>query len=108
MYFATGDGTVLVEIKSCDGGNVHSQIRKGISQLFEYRYIYKKELGRSPLLVLILETEPIEGKAWLVDYVGSLGVVLVWKASNAAALITTGKRHRALEGIVTTRKSSSG
>jgi hypothetical protein len=105
MYFVTPHGTVLAEVKSCDIGNIHSQIRKGISQLFEYRYVYRKILGRNPLLVLIIEAEPIGSKSWLIGYLQSLDIFPIWKDASGRQLVTTSPRHEALKGFVTFRRS---
>ena len=39
MHFSTPHGHVLAEMKSCHHGNLHSQVRRGISQLLEYQFI---------------------------------------------------------------------
>ena len=63
MYFEGSHGAVLVEIKSCTDSNFHSQVRKGISQLFEYRFLYRSLFGSEPKLVLLLETVPPKKKS---------------------------------------------
>ena len=105
MYFVTPHGTVLAEMKSCDIGNIHSQIRKGVSQLFEYQYVYRKILGRNPLLVLIVEAEPIGNKSWLIGYLQSLGIFLIWKDPSGRQLVTMSPQHKALRGFVSFRRS---
>ena len=100
MYFETPHGSVLTEMKSCDSSNIHAQIRKGISQLFEYRYVYRETLGKDPLLVLIIETAPLADKAWLVEFLQSLKIVLAWKQPGTEILASTCRLPQALEGIV--------
>jgi hypothetical protein len=104
MYFETPDGPVLVEIKSCTDSNFHSQVRKGISQLFEYRFIYRSHFSSEPTLVLIVETVPPREKRWLVEYVSSLGIVLAWKQLVTGQIVTTCALPERLAGILTTTR----
>jgi hypothetical protein len=68
MSFTTDAGSVIVEVKSCTQDNVHAQIRKGVSQLLEYRYLYGSRLTAPVSLVLALEVEPGARKRWLAGY----------------------------------------
>lgn len=95
-----GTESVLAEIKSCTDSNFHGQVRKAISQLFEYRFLYKKLFKDDITLLLILETKPPKEKAWLVGYALSLGILMAWKNENSDAIITTVKVPAALAGIV--------
>ena len=54
MFFDVGEETVLAEMKSCTDSNFHSQLRKGVSQLFEYRYLYKSQLQAKVILLLLM------------------------------------------------------
>jgi hypothetical protein len=45
----------LFEMKSTTDGNVHSQIRRGISQLYEYRYLQDVPDAK---LVIVIENPP--------------------------------------------------
>lgn len=56
---------LIVEVKSCDKQNILVQIRRGISQLYEYRY---RSGIKDALLCLALEEEPSGQDAWLVGY----------------------------------------
>lgn len=103
MYFVANEDTVLIEMKSCDSGNIHSQIRKGVSQLFEYRYMYSTVLGRDPKLLLIVETEPIGAKSWLADYLQSLGITLAWRDHSGSALVSMSKPLKIFEKLLTYR-----
>lgn len=94
-------GQVLVEIKSCHRGNLHSQVRRGVAQLFEYRFRYRALLGENPVLVLIIETAPAYDQRWLREYLESLGILLAWKDSQANRLVTASPIPAQLEGIVT-------
>jgi hypothetical protein len=61
------DGSFLFEMKS-RGENILSQVRKGISQLYEYRYRYKNQFEKEVHLCLVLEG-PINEIPWLEDYI---------------------------------------
>lgn len=103
MYFTANEETVLVEMKSCDSGNIHSQIRKGVSQLFEYRYMYSSLLGRDPKLLLIVETEPMGAKSWLADYLQSLGITLAWRDHSGQSLVSMSKPLKTFKKLLTYR-----
>jgi hypothetical protein len=99
VFFETTAGTVLAEIKSCTDNNFHSQVRKGISQLFEYRFLNRSLFRSEVTMLLLVETTPPKEKMWLVDYLLSLGIVLAWKdTSNRIA--TTVAVPDSLSGIV--------
>ena len=66
----------IFEVKSTTAHNARTQIRKGISQLYEYRY-----LQRAPDAKLVLVVENPLGKdlAWMAEYlVSDRGIFLVW------------------------------
>lgn len=100
MYFDTSHEPVLAEIKSSNHKNYHSQIRKGISQLFEYRFIYDGLFGQCPTLALIMECPPPRSKNWLPEYLESLGIILAWKDAVSSQLVSNRSIPPALEGIV--------
>lgn len=100
LYFGTPYGTVLAEMKSCDDASVHSQIRRGVSQLFEYRYVYRNLLGADPTTTLIVETRPPREKAWLIDYLTTLGIVIAWKQPWENSLVSSQPIPDALTGII--------
>lgn len=104
IYFDTPNGTVLAEIKSANSGNYHSQIRKGVSQLFEYRFVYKDLIGMSPTFLLIVEVPPPRGKFWLIEYLETLGITLAWKDPQSSIFISNRSVPPALIGIVHSRK----
>lgn len=90
IFFKTPSGAVLVEIKSCTDNNFHSQLRKGVSQLFEYRFLYGSLLGPNVAMLLLMECAPPSSKRWLVDYVRSLGIILAWKEPHERMIATRG------------------
>jgi hypothetical protein len=62
-----GDGRFLFEVKSIRSENLLSQTRKGVSQLYEYRFRYRDDVGESVTLCLVYPHEPTEIE-WLQDY----------------------------------------
>lgn len=61
------DGSFIFEVKSVTPDNLLSQTRKGLSQLYEYRFRYKEEIGYDVKLCLVLPNEPND-ISWLQDY----------------------------------------
>lgn len=70
----------IFEMKSLTTTNCRSQIRKGISQLYEYRYL---ESNPSAQLVLVLEA-PVDTKTeWMLQYLESdRGISVVWDGND--------------------------
>lgn len=61
------DGSFIFEMKS-GGVSLLDQIRKGLSQLYEYRYRYKNVINDSSIsLCLVLSEDPAE-IPWITDY----------------------------------------
>lgn len=70
----------LFEMKSTTDKNVHSQVRRAISQLYEYRYLQQIPSAK---LVLVMENQPPEEKRWLVDYVvKDRGLLIAWNGDR--------------------------
>ena len=70
----------LFEMKSAITSSFHGQVRRGVSQLYEYRY--RQQLPNS-VLCLVIEIPPPRRDAWLADYlVDDRGVQICWKASE--------------------------
>jgi hypothetical protein len=57
----------IFEVKSITDSNLLSQTRKGISQLYEYRFRYQQIIGYDVNLCLVFPGEPIE-IPWLQEY----------------------------------------
>lgn len=77
--FATipDNGNFLFEVKSTNSSNLLSQTRKGVSQLYEYRYRYKDKIGYDVSLCLVYPNKPSQID-WLEDYLcldRNIGVV---------------------------------
>ena len=70
----------LFEMKSTTEDNPHSQIRRGLSQLYEYRYIQNVEQAK---LVLVIENPLPKQNQWMEDYLlNDRGVLLVWDGNG--------------------------
>jgi len=66
----------LFEMKSTTDRNVHSQVRRAISQLYEYRYLQQIPTAK---LVVVIENPPPDEKKWLIDYVvKDRGLLIAW------------------------------
>ncbi len=70
------DVPYLFEIKTTHGQNARAQVRRGVSQLYEYRYIQGTDDAR---LVLVLENPLPTDLAWMVAYLAEdRGILPVW------------------------------
>ena len=70
----------IFEMKSSNENNVRDQARKGLSQLYEYRYIQNKP---NATLVLVLEKPISKTNKWMIDYLeNDRDVLLVWDGNN--------------------------
>jgi hypothetical protein len=66
----------LFEMKSTTDENAHAQIRRGLSQLYEYRYIQNVKKSK---LVLVVENPLPRDLVWIDTYlVQDRGLLLVW------------------------------
>jgi len=76
------DGNFLFEVKSLSYENLLSQTRKGLSQLYEYRYRYKNEVGDDVTLCLVFPREPNDID-WLQEYLCiDRKIAVLWFAEN--------------------------
>jgi hypothetical protein len=70
----------IFEMKSSTEGNIKSQLRKGLSQLYEYRYI---ENNLKAKLVLVIENPLSNPVSWMLDYMEkNRDIMLVWNGGN--------------------------
>ncbi len=70
----------IFEMKSITESNYRSQIRKGISQLYEYRYLQNLPNAK---LVLVIETYLPSNASWMHDYLESdREIMLVWDGND--------------------------
>ncbi len=100
LYFKNASRSVLVEIKSCTDSNFHTQLRKAVSQLLEYQFVYSKLLGPSVTMLILMETAPPKGKVWLLDYARSIGIVVAWADHATKAIVTTCTLPSSLAGFI--------
>lgn len=71
------DGSFLFEVKG-GGENLLDQIRKGVSQLYEYRFRYKDEIPNDINLCLVLPDRP-STIPWVIDYLcDDRGITICW------------------------------
>ncbi len=75
----SGDTSVVFEMKSCGLHAIRGQIRRSISQLIEYRYLYRDSLKSEVVACAVVERKPRGRLTWLIGYVESLGIGLIWK-----------------------------
>ncbi len=73
--------SILFEMKSCSENSLRSQVRRGISQLLEYSFLYRKELPNQTCC-LVLERKPSNKNAWMIEYVESVGISIVWRGDE--------------------------
>jgi chorismate mutase len=70
------DDDFIFEMKSINDSNTKSQIRKGLSQLYEYRYLQNKASAK---LVLVMEKALPKKEAWMVEYLESdRNIHVIW------------------------------
>lgn len=70
----------IFEMKSTTAGNVNAQIRKGISQLYEYRYLENKPEAN---LILVIENPLTHDESWILDYMETdRNIHLVWDGNG--------------------------
>lgn len=70
----------IFEMKSTTSINVRDQIRKGISQLYEYRYLQN---NKDALLVLVLDAQISENHRWLEGYLQEdREIKLIWDGNE--------------------------
>ena len=67
-------------MKSTTASNAHSQVRRGMAQLYEYRYLMKVPEAR---LVLVIEKPLPRTLRWVPDFLlDDRGVLLAWNADG--------------------------
>jgi hypothetical protein len=74
------EGDYIFEMKSITEDNAKGQVRMGISQLYEYRYLQNIPDAN---LVLVLENNLPPSVRWMNDYLESdRNIMLVWDGNN--------------------------
>ncbi len=77
----SSDTSVVFEMKSCTLTAVRSQVRRAVSQLLEYRFLYRDRLKKDVRLCVVVERKPSGPLVWLCGYLESLQIGLIWKNS---------------------------
>jgi hypothetical protein len=83
LFVETKTGSLLFEMKSCTLGSTRSQIRRAVSQVFEYPYIYRDELTKPIQRCIVIERKPRGSNEWLIKYVEFLEIGLVWRRDSS-------------------------
>jgi hypothetical protein len=86
LIVETALGSILFEMKSCQIGSTRSQIRRAVSQVFEYSYIYRNRVKHTIQPCIVVERRPRGIDEWLIEYVEFLKVALVWKKDRSDEL----------------------
>jgi len=74
------DQDYIFEMKSTNDDNVRSQVRKGMSQLYEYRYLQNKPDAK---LILVVEKPLGASHSWMLDYMeNDREINLVWDGNE--------------------------
>lgn len=71
--------SIIFEMKSSGPGAIRAQIRRALSQVFEYRYLYRDHLKAKQHLCIAIERKPRGAQEWFIEYLSSIGVGLIWK-----------------------------
>jgi hypothetical protein len=75
-----GENKYIFEMKSITAENAHGQIRKAVSQLYEYRYLH--DLPEAKLCIVIEKKLPRD-KEWLLDYlIGDRRISICWRTNG--------------------------
>lgn len=75
------DGAYLFEVKS-GGENLLAQVRKGVSQLYEYRFRYRSGIRTDVVLCLVLPNSPTD-IPWLEEYLCSdRDIAICWLSEH--------------------------
>ena len=74
------DNDFIFEMKSTTDDNIRSQIRKGVSQLYEYKYLQNKPDAN---LVLVVERPLNVATQWMHEYLEvDRDILLLWDGDN--------------------------
>lgn len=74
------DQDYIFEMKSTTDANVRSQVRKGMSQLYEYRYLQNRPDAK---LILVVEKPLGASQSWMLDYMETdRAINLVWDGND--------------------------
>ncbi len=71
----------IFEVKSTNDDNFLAQIRRGVAQLYEYRFLYARK-EENINLCLVVQTLPPQELSWVTEYLQSLKIHLCWSVPN--------------------------
>lgn len=97
--------SVFFEMKSCHPGAIRAQLRRAVSQLLEYRYLYREKLRAKVVLCAVVERKPQGKLTWMIGYLESLGIGLIWRNGNNDRLSCTDFTRTCLEEVLPQLKS---
>jgi len=83
LLIQSDTASLLFEMKSCTTSSTRSQIRRAVSQLFEYSYRYRHDLKFPIRRCIVVERKPRGDDDWLIEYVEFLEIGLVWKRDTS-------------------------
>lgn len=93
MLAEAGSEAILLEMKSCTASSMRAQIRRAISQLFEYNFLFRQTLPKNTHLCLVLERRPSGKSQWLLDYADFLGIAAIWKKDTSEELVCSRRAY---------------
>lgn len=77
LFASINDTTWIFEIKSTNDTNFLSQVRHGVAQLYEYRFLFSTR-DRASNLCLIVQTPPPTELNWIGEYLQTLNIFFCW------------------------------
>ena len=77
LFTSINGATWIFEVKSTNDSNFLSQVRHGIAQLYEYRFLYFQK-DKNVNLCLIVQTPPPKELNWIIEYIQTLEICLCW------------------------------
>jgi hypothetical protein len=100
LLVQSGCVSVIFEAKSCTRKDAGKRVREAIYQLLEYRYLYRDRVGSDVRLCVVAQHCPVGGVSWLVEYMETLGIGIVWKNDDDGALACTEFTKRLLADVL--------
>lgn len=86
------DTPFIFEVKSTNKKNTRSQVRRGVSQLYEYRYLQSAPKAQ---LVLVIENPLAKNMSWITDYLlHDRQILLAWDGDKKHLHCPTSLRPR--------------
>jgi hypothetical protein len=79
LLVQSDSASIVFEMKSCAPGDISAPLRRGVSQLLEYRYLYRNKLRPDVRLCVVIERRPRGSYEWLIGYLESLRIGLIWR-----------------------------